>query len=101
MKTEKPIRSIAKSGTWRVIGLLDTFVLSYIVTGRLIFALSIGGLELVTKSLLYYFHERAWSKSNWGKIPMPKPDNSDQNSDTAITLESNSMQLGHNEFQLN
>lgn len=72
MKTEKPIRSIAKSGTWRMIGLLDTMILSYLVTGRLVVALSIGGLELVTKSVLYYFHERAWSRFNWGRLE-PNP----------------------------
>ena len=40
--SEKPLRSIAKAFSWRVIGTLDTMV-------------------------LYFFHERIWNLVKWGK----------------------------------
>ena len=49
LKQERFSRSLLKSVSWRVIGTLDTFVISYIITGELAFALSIGGIELITK----------------------------------------------------
>lgn len=65
--SESPKRSIAKSISWRVIGTLDTIIISWIVTGTLSLAFSIGLIELVTKMILYFFHERIWNNINWGK----------------------------------
>lgn len=65
--SEKPMRSIVKSISWRLIGTLDTILISWIVTGQVKLALSIGVVELFTKMLLYFFHERIWNKINWGK----------------------------------
>lgn len=65
--SESPKRSIAKSISWRVIGTLDTIIISWIVTGTLTMAFSIGLVELVTKMLLYFFHERLWNSISWGK----------------------------------
>ena len=59
-------RSLAKTVTWRTVASLDTFVLSYLITGRLLFAGSIASAEVVTKLLIYYFHERAWAHIPWG-----------------------------------
>jgi uncharacterized membrane protein len=53
-------KSIAKAITWRVLGAADTFVLSFFVTGKATAAVGIVGFELLTKSVLYYGHERAW-----------------------------------------
>lgn len=64
---EKPIRSIAKSISWRIVGTLDTMIISWIVTGQLNTALVIGGVEVVTKMVLYFFHERVWNTIKWGK----------------------------------
>ena len=60
-------RSLIKSMSWRIIGTLDTILISYFITGEMSFALSIGGIELVTKMMLYVSHERLWNKVNWGK----------------------------------
>jgi len=61
-------RSIVKSITWRLIGSLDTTVIAYFVTGGdFIKAISIGGFEIITKMVVYFFHERAWVKIKWGK----------------------------------
>ena len=56
-------RHIAKTITWRTIGTIDTFVLSWVISGDFSMAFKIGGLELFTKMILYYFHERLWFKS--------------------------------------
>lgn len=60
-------RSIVKTISWRVIGTLATVTISYIITGTLALAFSIGGIELVSKMVLYFFHERAWNNLKWGK----------------------------------
>ncbi len=64
---ERWSRSLLKSVSWRIIGTLDTIVISYFITRKLAFALSIGGIELVTKMILYVVHERIWNKIKWGK----------------------------------
>jgi uncharacterized membrane protein len=65
--SESPKRSIVKSISWRVIGTLDTIIISWIITGTLTLAFSIGVVELVTKMVLYFFHERIWNNISWGK----------------------------------
>ena len=60
-------RHILKTITWRIIGTLDTMILSGLVTGSLLIGVTIGGIEVVTKMILYYLHERAWYRfSNFG-----------------------------------
>tara|TARA_B100001939_G_C16826408_1_gene566681 strand:- start:388 stop:810 length:423 start_codon:yes stop_codon:yes gene_type:complete len=58
-------RHIVKSFSWRIFGTLDTFILSYIITGNLSFGLSITTIDFFSKLFLYYFHERIWFKSNF------------------------------------
>jgi len=53
-------RHILKTVTWRIVGTLDTMILSWIITGSLKIGMTIGGVELITKMVLYYLHERAW-----------------------------------------
>lgn len=60
-------RSILKTISWRVIGTLDTLFIAYMITGTFNQAISIGGFELVTKMILYFFHERGWDKIQWGE----------------------------------
>ncbi len=64
---EKPIRSVAKALSWRVVGTLDTLLVSYILTGRISLAASIASVDFVTKLILYFFHERIWNIIKWGK----------------------------------
>lgn len=66
-RSENPKRSIVKSISWRIIGTLDTIIISWLVTGTLSVAFSIGLVELFTKMLLYFFHERIWDRINWGR----------------------------------
>ena len=53
-------RSFFKTLTWRCLATTDTFVLSFFVTGNLAFAGSIASIEVLTKLVLYYWHERTW-----------------------------------------
>ena len=61
-KTRK--RHIAKAVTWRIVGTIDTIIISWITSGNPFTGLKIGLAEVVTKMLLYYFHERIWFKAN-------------------------------------
>lgn len=59
-------RHLLKTITWRVIGTLDTMLIAWIISGDPLIGVSIGGVELFTKMILYYIHERVWYKSNFG-----------------------------------
>lgn len=61
-------RSAVKAITWRVTGTIDTFLISLIVTHKPFIAASIASFEVLTKTVLYYFHERAWNKTDWGRV---------------------------------
>ena len=66
-KGETHARSVVKAFSWRLLGTLDTIVISIILTGKIETALSIGGIEIFTKMILYFFHERIWNVIKWGK----------------------------------
>lgn len=65
--SEKPLRSILKTVSWRIVGTIDTIVISWVLTGEIETALAIGSVELVTKMILYFGHERLWNKISFGK----------------------------------
>ena len=65
-KRDKPIKSIAKAISWRIIASLTTMSLVFIFTGELVLSLSIGFFEIILKMLFYYAHERVWDKTKWG-----------------------------------
>mgnify|MGYP001064115600 FL=1 len=54
------VRHIAKALSWRVIGTLDTMLIGWFVTGSVEMGALIGGIEVITKTFLYYTHERVW-----------------------------------------
>ncbi len=59
-------RSILKTISWRILASTDTFLLTWLVTGSYTAGLTVSGLEVITKMILYYFHERVWLQSNYG-----------------------------------
>ncbi len=59
-------RHLAKTITWRIVGTIDTMLLGWIITGDMKLGLAIGGTEVLTKMVLYFFHERLWWK--FGKL---------------------------------
>ena len=66
-KGETKRRSLVKAISWRTIGTLDTITIAYFLTGQFKIAISIGGIEIFTKMILYFFHERIWNLIKWGK----------------------------------
>ena len=62
MSVDSHYKSLLKAVTWRITGSLDTFVLSWIVTGQVNLAFSIAFIELFSKIALYWLHERIWLK---------------------------------------
>ena len=64
-------RSFAKAVSWRGLGSIDTFLLSWLFTGSPKAAGAIASTEVITKIFLYYFHERVWSSIRWGASRSP------------------------------
>jgi uncharacterized membrane protein len=64
---ETHTRSVLKAVSWRALGTLDTFAISLFMTGKVEIAGSIAGLEVFTKIVWYYLHERAWAVLAWGR----------------------------------
>jgi len=55
-------RHILKTISWRILGTTDTILLAWIITGDIKTGASIGIIEMFSKMLLYYMHERFWFK---------------------------------------
>lgn len=61
-KDNSLLRHTLKTISYRFLGTLTTFTVSYITTGSIVFASTIGFTELMIKPLLYFAHERVWYK---------------------------------------
>ena len=59
-------RHLAKTITWRLIGTVDTILIGWVITGDPLIGVQVGCVEMVTKMVLYYFHDRAWFR--YGKL---------------------------------
>ncbi|WP_276390817.1 DUF2061 domain-containing protein [Eudoraea chungangensis] len=68
-------RHVIKTITWRLIGTIDTILLSWLISGNAMTGLKIGMAEVITKMVLYYLHERAWYRINFG---LPKRNNAEE-----------------------
>ena len=62
---DAPAKSMVKAISWRIIGTIDTILISWLLTGTLSIALSIGSIEVFSKFFLYYGHERIWNMIKW------------------------------------
>ena len=47
-----------------LLGTIDTLLLSWLITGDFFTGFKISAIEVITKMILYYMHERFWFKSN-------------------------------------
>lgn len=63
---ESRMRHLFKTVTWRAVGTIDTMLISWIISGNPLLGVKIGVAELLTKMVLYYLHERAWYRINFG-----------------------------------
>ena len=62
----KKKRHVAKALTWRAVGTVDSFGLAWFLTGSIELGAAFSAMEFVTKTILYYVHERVWYKFKWG-----------------------------------
>ncbi len=69
MKNNKDARyrSILKALSWRAFATIVTILIVFAFTRKLVLSLGIGMVEVVTKLILYYFHERLWEKLPFGR----------------------------------
>lgn len=65
--TNTVYRSVVKTITWRIVGTIDTIVISYFITGSFKMGIAIGSIEIISKMVLYFLHERVWQHVNFGK----------------------------------
>jgi uncharacterized membrane protein len=55
-----------KTITWRLVGTIDTILIGWVISGNPLIGLKIGSVEIITKMVLYYLHERVWYRTNFG-----------------------------------
>lgn len=60
-------RSVLKTISWRVIATLITVIVVLIFTGQFKLAFTVGGVGIVVKLILYFFHERMWARIHFGR----------------------------------
>ena len=65
--SDTAVRSLAKAISWRITGTIDTFLISWLITGHVLLATGIAFTEIMTKVFLFWLHERVWNKIDWGK----------------------------------
>ena len=65
--SDTSVRSLAKAVSWRITGTIDTFIISWIITGEPLLASGIALTEIMTKVGLYWLHERVWTRIKWGR----------------------------------
>lgn len=66
------MRSITKAVTWRIVATLTTMLLVFIFTGNLVVSGGVGLTELLSKTIIYYLHERAWNATSFGRTRKAK-----------------------------
>lgn len=60
-------RSLVKAITWESISTFITIGVAYLFTSCITSSISLSITCLVVKVIFYYYHERLWIKSTWGK----------------------------------
>jgi adenylylsulfate kinase len=65
-------RTFLKTVSWRVLASFTTTGVTFVLTGRLDLAISVGVADSVVKFFIYYLHERMWSRSRYGQIRKPE-----------------------------
>jgi uncharacterized membrane protein len=67
MRVEKPVRSLLKAVSWRIIATLTTTLLVFVFTQNIVISVGVGGSEFFLKIFIYYLHERVWNHFPFGK----------------------------------
>ena len=64
---DTPCRSLAKTISWRITGSTATFLISYLISNNIAIASTVALVQLTANTILYYFHERVWNSTKWGR----------------------------------
>jgi len=64
---ESSVRSLLKTVSWRLLATLTTIMLVFVFSKDLTLGTIVGITELITKTILYYVHERLWNQLNFGR----------------------------------
>jgi adenylylsulfate kinase len=64
---EKPIRSLMKAISWRIVATVTTMLLVFAFTGNWVLSGGVGFTELLLKIAIYYIHERIWNMLKFGR----------------------------------
>ena len=65
--SERIPRSLAKVITWRILVTITNFVGGWLASGNPWVGLGVVSFALVVNSILYFFHERVWNKTDWDR----------------------------------
>jgi uncharacterized membrane protein len=65
--TEKIPRSVAKVITWRILVTITNFLGGWLASGNPWVGLGVVSFALVVNSILYFFHERVWNRTDWDR----------------------------------
>lgn len=65
---DKTSRSLVKTITYRVLIIISVFIVAYVFTGRADFAAGFSLVSNAINTVLYFIHERIWSRISWGRI---------------------------------
>ncbi|TNE77403.1 MAG: adenylyl-sulfate kinase [Bacteroidetes bacterium] len=101
-------RHILKTFTWRLVGTADTMFMGWLISGDPTVGLKIGALELITKMILYYLHERMWYRTDFGLIEIIEEHDQEEvaksqyiyKQDYEVSRRSRSEQNGHASFMV-
>ena len=73
--TEQQRRSVSKVITWRLLVTFSNTLAGFVASGSWTVGLGVAAVALVINSVLYWFHERAWNVTDWGKQLAEKEQN--------------------------
>jgi uncharacterized membrane protein len=64
---EHPKRSLVKTITYRLLIICSTFIITFLITGKLDLTILITITANLMNTVLYYLHERIWNGIHWGR----------------------------------
>ncbi len=59
-------RHMKKAISWRLISIVITTILAWVITGDLALGAVIGSVDAIIKLWIFYLHERAWHQHRKG-----------------------------------